>query len=59
MDCVFVNIFADDIYPTELPAYKDAIIRVNLNNLNLSSGNYTVNFESKNDNNLWAHFAIP
>jgi hypothetical protein len=59
MDCLFVNIFAHDIVPTELPAYKDTTIRVNLNNMNLSPGNYTVNFESTNGNSLWAHFAIP
>jgi hypothetical protein len=58
IDCVFVNVFADDIVPTELPAYKDTTVRVNLNNMNLSSGNYTVNFESTNGNSLWAHFAI-
>jgi hypothetical protein len=58
MDCVLVNIFSNDISPTELPAYKDATIRINLNNMNLSSGNYMINFDSKNDNRLWAYFTI-
>lgn len=47
-------------FQSELPAYKNATIAINLKDINLASGNYTVNLWTTKSRNFYSPlFAVP